>query len=149
MKRSLLALLIFLICFNFKVHAQEVNVPEQIQTIRKSTYSKVLELTDAEAQKFWPVFEEMQAKLNEIRKQAKIERLNIAKNYDKLTDAQMERALDNLLTLEQDGLDVKKKYYQKFKKVLPIKKVAKLPKAEREFKKELLNRIKSYRDLEE
>jgi len=149
MKKSLLAFLILLFCFNFQGHAQEGNTPQQVQTIRKNTYTKVLELTDAESQKFWPIFDEMQAKLNDIKKQSKIERLNIVQNYSKLTDAQMERALDNLLTLEQDGLDVKKKYYQKFKKVLPIKKVALLPRADREFKKELLKIIKGYRDADE
>jgi Skp family chaperone for outer membrane proteins len=137
MKKSLTAFMMLLLCFSLKSQAQEAQ--QQIQTIRKNVYTRVLSLSDDEAAKFWPVFDEMQAKLNEIKKKAKIERLNIAQNYGSLTDAQMERALDNLLALEQEALDVKKKYYQKFKKVLPIKKVALLPKADREFRKELLN----------
>jgi hypothetical protein len=146
MKKSLMAILILL--FSFQIHSPAQEAQQQVQTIRKNVYTRVLSLTDDEAKKFWPVFDEMQAKINEIKKKAKIERLNIAENYSKLTDQQMERALDNLLALEQEALDIKKKYYQKFKKVIPIKKVALLPKADREFKKELLKIIKGYRDDE-
>jgi len=147
MKKSRLALLILLLCVNIGAMAQDAQ--QQIQTIRKNAYTRVLSLTDEEAAKFWPVFDEMQAKLNEINKQAKIERLNIADNYSKLTDKQMERALDNLIALEQQRLDIKKEYYAKFKKLIPIKKVALIPKADREFRKELLKIYKKLKDADD
>ena len=131
------------------VFAQDNTPRQQVQTIRKDVYTKVLNLTAEEGTRFWPVFDEMQAKLNEIKKRAKIERLNISENYDKLTDVQMGRALDNLLAYQQQSIDIQKKYYQKFKKLIPIKKVALLPKAEREFKKELLKIIQGYKDTDE
>ncbi len=131
------------------VFAQDNAPKQQVQAIRKNIYTNVLNLSREEGDRFWPVFDEMQAKLNEIKKKAKIERLNISENYEKLTDAQMERALDNLLDLQQQSLDIQKKYYQKFKKLIPIKKVALLPKAEREFKKELLKIIQGYKDSDE
>jgi hypothetical protein len=149
MKKGLMALLTLLLLFNIKGRAQDAGPELQIQTIRKNVYTRVLSLTDDEGKKFWPVFDEMQAKLNEIKKKSKVERMNIVQNYSKLTDAQMERALDNMLALEQEGFDVKKSYYQKFKKVLPIKKVALMAKADREFKKELLQIYKKLKDSDE
>jgi len=147
MKKSLMALLILLFCINFNGFGQDTKVQQQVQTIRKTAYTRVLNLTDVEAQQFWPVFDEMQAKINEVKHKAKDERVNIAKNN--LSDAQMEHAIDNLLTYEQQGLDIKKKYYQKFKKILPIRKVALLPRAEAEFKRDLLRIIKNKVDSEE
>src|SRR5436309_7158033 len=111
MRKSLKAFLFLLLFPGFYAFAQPNNAQQQIQTIRKNVYTRVLSLTDAEAKKFWPVFEEMQAKLNDINKKAKTERLNIAQNYTKLTDEEMEKAIDNLLALEQQALDVKVKYY--------------------------------------
>src|ERR1017187_999754 len=140
MNRSLMAFFVLLFCSCINCYAQQSTVHkdqnsesnQQVNTIRKDVYTRILKLTDDEAQKFWPVFDEMQAKLNEIKTKSGIERKNITNNYNTLTDAQMERALDNLLDLEQQSLDIQKKYYQKFKKLLPIKKVALLPKADRE-----------------
>jgi len=149
MRTSLAAFLLLLFCTLIQGFAQESNPPQQVQTVRKDVYTRVLNLNADEASRFWPVFDEMQAKLNEISKKTRIERLNISENYNKLTDAQMERALDNLFDLQQQSLDIQKKYYQKFKKVLPIKKAALMPKAKREFEKELLKIIQGYKDSEE
>ncbi len=149
MRKRQVAFLIFLLTVSIQAFAQDNSPKQKVQTIRRDVYSRILNLTPDESDRFWPVFDEMQAKLNEVKKKAKIERLNISENYNKLTDAQMEHALDNLLGYQQESLDIQKKYYQKFKKLIPIKKVALLPKAEREFKKELLKIIQGYKDSDE
>jgi len=149
MRISLPAAIFLLFCTLTQGFAQEANPSPQVQTIRKEIYTRVLNLNTDEASRFWPVFNEMQAKLNEINKKTRIERQNISQNYNTLTDAQMERALDNMQDLQQQSLDIQKKYYQKFKKVIPIKKVALMPKAKREFEKELLKIIQGYKDTEE
>jgi hypothetical protein len=46
------------------------------------------------------------------------------------------------LSLKQREYELYKEYFEKFKKVLPIKKVALLRRAEEEFKKELIKNIK-------
>lgn len=149
MSKNCIVVFLLLFCAKIPVFAQENSPRQQVQNIRIQVYTKILRLTDDEANRFWPVFDEMQAKLNEIKKKAKIERLNISDNYDKLTDIQMEHSLDNLLEYQQQSLDIQKKYYQKFKKLIPIKKVALLPNAEREFKKELLKIIQGYKESDE
>jgi hypothetical protein len=117
-------------------------IKEQVEQIRKSTYTQVLSLTDAEAQKFWPVFDRMQDELEGIKKQANAIRKDIKENYDKSSDAELDKKLNQLFDFEQKMLDIKRKYYGEFKKVIPVKKVALLPKAEREFKKALIEKIR-------
>jgi hypothetical protein len=148
MKKSLMAIVILLFCFSVHSFAQD-GARQQIEKIRKDAYTRVLSLSEDEAKKFWPVFDEMQEELNQINKKAKIERININRNYNKLTEAQMQRAVENLLTLEQEALDVKKKYYQKFMKIIPVKKVALFPKADREFHKDLISLYKGLKDADE
>lgn len=115
---------------------------EEVEKIRKNVYTRVLILSDEEAAKFWPVFDKMHEEMETIRKDMNREKKSIKDNYATLTDAELDKKMQNIFSLEQKILDVKKKYYTEFKKVLPMKKVALLQKAEREFKKELLGKIR-------
>ena len=63
-----------------------------------------------------------------------------------LSDADVEKALDNMMASEQKSLDLKKKYIGEFKKVLPSRKVALMPFAQMEMKRELIERFKDFRD---
>ena len=77
-----------------------------------------------------------------VRKQKHENRIDTKSNYEELTDAQLSAAVDRELALEQQELDLKKEYNERFKKILPMKKVAKLHVAEQGFRKELLHRAK-------
>lgn len=120
-------------------------VKEEIESIRKNVFTRVLVLTDVESQKFWPIFSQMQAELDAIKSETNKTRHAISDQYATMSDADMEKSISKLFELEQKALDVKKKYTEAFKKVLPIKKVALIPRAEREFKKALLEKIRDYR----
>jgi sulfur relay (sulfurtransferase) DsrC/TusE family protein len=121
-------------------------VKAQLDQLRKDTYTRVLSLSDAEAQKFWPVFDKMQEEIKAVRKDAQSVRKDIKNNSATLSDADMDKKINQLLDDEQKLLNIKRNYYAEFKKVLPIKKVALLPEAEREFKKALLDKIKENGD---
>ena len=66
-----------------------------------------------------------------------------------MTDADIDKTIDNFLAIEQRELDLKKRYISEFKKVLPVRKVLLLQKAEREFKKALLLKFKELRQGDE
>ena len=120
-------------------------VREEIENIRKNVFTRVLVLTDVESQKFWPIFSQMQAELDAIKMETNKTRHSISDQYATMTDADMEKSISKLFDLEQKALTVKRKYTEAFKKVLPIKKVALIPRAEREFKKALLEKIRDYK----
>ncbi len=63
-----------------------------------------------------------------------------------MSDAEVEKMVDQEMAFRQSELDLQKKYHPQFKKVLPIKKVAKMYKAEDDFRRELLNQLQSQRD---
>ncbi|MNE83802.1 hypothetical protein D3C80_1806490 [compost metagenome] len=64
-------------------------------------------------------------------------------NADNLSDKEIEEAILNDFTLKQRELEMERKYYDKFKKVLPMKKVAKFYMAEEQFKRELIKRLRN------
>lgn len=117
---------------------------EQIKSMRVAVYTRILQLTPAEAEKFWPVFNKYQQERDELRKEVKADREK-ARNMDKLSDAEVEAMVDRHLQHEQRELDLKKKYTSEFKKVIAIQKVALMPRAEWEFKKELIDILRQHK----
>jgi hypothetical protein len=141
-KITYIGLFVFILTFTYtrSASAQE---GEKIKSLRIATYTDVLKLTPQEAKVFWPVFEEYQKKLKDIQMQEKIERNQAVKNWNLLTDTEASVLLDKMIEFEQKQVDLKKQYIDEFKKVLPVKKVLLLRKAELQFKKALLEKIKN------
>lgn len=122
--------------------AKKEQVREKINAQRIAFITQQLSLTSEEAQKFWPVYNNFtkEKDILQLENPKKIAKIN--KNIDILTDAQLEDFANDELIFEQKMLDLKKKYYMEYKKVLPIKKIVKLQIAEKQFQKELLKRVK-------
>lgn len=121
--------------------AQPGTKRDKIEALRVSFISQKVNFTTQEAQLFWPLYNEYNDKLELNRKTF---RQQFGKNstYEILTDKDAEQFLAAELTLKQKEYELYKEYYEKFKKIMPIKKVALLRKAEDEFKKELIKTIK-------
>jgi len=114
---------------------------EKIKAMKVGFITSKLDLTPKEAQIFWPVFNEFNTKMDAIhsekRKLKRKEREN-----ENLNNEELEKIVDNHIVLEQKELDIKKEYHIQFKRILPINKVAKLYRANHDFKKELLRKLR-------
>lgn len=127
-------------------HAQGHNekMPEEkIKALKIAFLTSRLELTTTEAQAFWPLYNEYQNKTMELHKS----KMNIGKalksKFDQLTDAEMNKLMDEYIALKQKETAIEVEYLEKFRKVLPVKKIAMLLKAERDFKAEVLKEYKN------
>lgn len=119
---------------------------ERLEALKVAYLTEKLSLTPEEAQQFWPLYNELENKMRDIRKQLRGNRSEAKQNFDQLSDADVAKAIDRELALEQQELDLKKQYNERFKKILPIKKVAKLYAAEHGFRKELLKGARENRE---
>jgi hypothetical protein len=63
-----------------------------------------------------------------------------------MTDAEVEEQIKRHFEKKQRELDLEKELYQKLRKVLPVRKIVKLPAAEREFREALVKRLQENRD---
>ena len=105
-----------------------------------------LNLTPEEAQAFWPVYNAYSRELDDLRKGRRENLMNARENFDGMSDAEIEKAVDNEISFRSSELEIIKKYHPQFKKILPIRKVALLYKAEEDFKRRLIEMIKERRD---
>lgn len=117
---------------------RRANMESKMQSQKIAFITQKLDLTPTEAQSFWPNYNEYQDQLKQLRDQ-KREDLN----SEDLSDQNANAFLDNIFKIEQKELDLKEEYFAKFKSSLPIKKVAKLFIIEKQFRDEVLNKIKS------
>jgi hypothetical protein len=131
-------ILIFFISFAF---AQPDSKKDKIDALRTAFIAKKVNFTPQETQAFWPLYNEMNDKLNVVRKTFR-QQYNATTNYDFKTDKEAEAYLAAELNLKQKEFEIFRDYYDKFKKIIPVKKVAAVRRAEDDFKKELIKTIK-------
>ncbi len=116
---------------------------DKVKAMKVAYITEKLDLSTKEAQQFWPIYNEFDGKMEathkELRKMHRQE-----KSIDDMTDSEVDKMLNKHTELRQKEFIIEKEYHQKFKKVLPIKKIAKLYRAEHDFKRDLLKKIKNH-----
>jgi len=145
MKTITLALTIFfsLIATNPSFSQPDEMSPETCQKIKAEKVafiSSQIELTVEEAQQFWPLYNELEKKIDELHLQRREMMLRM-KTGSKLQDSDLEQISDKFIELEIAEAKLHETFHKQFKKTLPIRKVLKFYQAERKFKKQLLKKI--------
>ncbi len=118
-------------------------IREQIDAQKVAFITEKLQLTPAEAQQFWPIYNEYESQRQIIVKEFMEKNLEERDmDVETLTDKQALEIADSQIIQAQKMLDLRKKYHAEFKKVLSPKKLLLLYQAERDFKKFILKEIR-------
>ena len=115
---------------------------EQIKAEQVAFLTQEMDLTEKEAQGFWPAFNDFNKKkdtLIEARRSA----FGKMKNCTELSEKELTNLANLHMELKMKEVLLEKEYHAKFMKVLPAGKVLKLYKAEHKFRSHL---IKKYRN---
>lgn len=131
----------FLMCMSVIAFAQGDAKRDKIDALRAAFIAKKVNFTTQEAQAFWPLYNEMNDKQDANRKTFRMQ-YNANTNFDFTSDKDAEAYLNAELLLKQKEYEIYKEYYDKFKKIMPVKKVAAVRRADEDFKKELIKSIK-------
>jgi len=99
---------------------------EKVKADKKLVVSANLNLTDAEAKGFWPVYESYQKDLQAINQRlvTLIKTYADAYNVDKIDDATAKTLLHEAVAIDTSEAALRKSYLPRLEKVLPMKKVA-------------------------
>lgn len=116
---------------------------EKVEELKIAFITTELNLTSEEAQKFWPVYNEMADKMKaENRKQREITK-ELYSNGATLSEADFQKKSEAFLDSGIREAQLKKEYHAKIAALIGYKKATKLISLEQRFKKELLERLKS------
>ena len=121
-----------------------VNKEQRMENIKQHKIAYItekLQLTSEEAQTFWPVYNEFQNQKQALRKEHKA-KFKDHKSIDEMSDKEVEEMLNDEMVFRSKQFEMEKANYLRMKQVLPIHKVAKLYKAEKTFKRKMLEQLK-------
>jgi Spy/CpxP family protein refolding chaperone len=104
---------------------------KDIRSQKKQIIAANVSLTDAEAQKFWPVYDQYTAELVQINNDKYALIKEYAQSYDTMTDAQANDWTERVLKLDANVAALRQKYVPIFHKVLSPKKTALYEQVER------------------
>lgn len=151
MKAIPLFLLVLILTWAPRVLAQinENNLPpdtrEQLEAFKIAFFTRQLSLSSDEAQSFWPVYNRFSEEGDQLRAAERRLQARMRRAYDSGTEAELEKLSDEYIDLQRQQYELRARYHNEFKKVLPIRKVVRLYKAESEFKRELLLELRRRR----
>src|SRR5664279_1229318 len=144
MKKILFLLLIILTFPVIRTEAQNSNL-EKLNNYKIGFFTKKINLTSTEAEKFWPAYNDFQSQRNKIQ----LEKLSINRDFNlnenSLSDSQLEEMGDKYVDclVRESNLEVT--FHQKLKELLPPAKVIRYYQAENQYKLQLLNELQNVR----
>ncbi|NIS81997.1 MAG: hypothetical protein GTO14_17720 [Anaerolineales bacterium] len=110
------------------VYAQDAYIEllrSDLRTEKVGIITQVMQFTAEEADAFWPVYREYELELTKLGDV----RIGLIKDYvqhyETMTDAKARELVKKVLDLERKRTSLKKKYFNRFDRVLPSKTVAK------------------------
>ena len=121
-----------------KREQRQEKMESRIESQKIAFITQKLDLTPEEAQLFWPIYNEYQSKMKDMRQQNKKDWV-----IEDISDEEANDVLNNLLQREQSELDIKKQYLNRLKTAVPVRKVAQLYILEQQFRAEVLAKIRS------
>nr|BFF40633.1 hypothetical protein BACY1_24380 [Tenacibaculum mesophilum] len=132
--------------FLFSVQAQtRKGNYEKVKAFKVAFLSEKLNLTEEEANKFWPLYNVYDKKMIELHK---AERYSIKKKIlscggiDSLTDKESKEIVNKIKSVSKEQYETKTNFYDKLSTFLSDKKILTLEVAEHEFHRKLIKKLK-------
>lgn len=130
------------LCLSWNAAAFQPQHQEKFKSEKIAFITTELELTPAEAEKFWPVYNQMAAEQKEAldATMKAFKELNEAIKSE-ADDATLSRLTHNYAKANSAFQAIDDKYVDQFTKVIPAKKVAKLYLCEEKFRRQQIHRL--------
>lgn len=152
MQRKIYSIALIAFFMSASLMAQERRIkrpdPDKVKAYKIAYITDKLDLTPEEAQKFWPIYNENEKIMADLRAQegAAIKKyISRRPDVDIISEDQAKEIVTKVKKIQDQIDDQKERVFNKLKKILPYKKILKLQIAEREFKRSLIRKLKKRR----
>jgi hypothetical protein len=128
MKKLIFIILLLNISISFSQTVDDyVNLlRSDLKTEKSKLITETMEFTEAEASKFWPIYNKYSLKLNIIGDKRVIFIKDFATNYYNMTDVKAKVLMEEAFDFQEDRTDLLEDLYEDLEKVLGATKAAKL-----------------------
>ncbi|UCD60406.1 MAG: hypothetical protein JSV59_11020 [Flavobacteriaceae bacterium] len=118
---------------------------DKIKSLKVAFITERVGLTSNEATMFWPVYNEHEDALAQIRRKERLEIRSKMVDFENLSDTEANKLLDQLIELEKEKQELNVEFLSNIREVISPKKTFLLIKAEEDFKRRLLKQIQQRR----
>lgn len=140
----LLLLIVFTVNLNAQTKDQQRNMEqnkERIEAQKVAFITSKLDLSSAEAEKFWPVYNNYKDQQKSKQKAWREKHDFTSEDIDKMTDSEADEFAKAQMSHEQEMLDLRKGLITNMKGVISSQKILMLLEAEKDFRVELMRKM--------
>lgn len=114
---------------------------ERMEAFKIAYFTDKLQLTPEESKVFWPLYNQFEKEQESLREKYDLK----GKKLELMSDDEVEDFVMGQVQMAEDRAKIHRDYVERFKQILPIRKVAMLQQVNREFKRALLKEIRKRR----
>ena len=141
MKKILLILILTLSISSF---AQDNGRHERIKALKIAFITERLQLTETEAQNFWPIYNAFDSENQKMRK-ATIGKFRKV-DFDTMSDQEAKNHLEEIMVTDKRKHELKQEFEKDLLNVLPAKKIILLKATEDSFNRRMMEQFKKRRE---
>lgn len=136
-----ITIILFVLLTSWSTFSQNSDKREKIKSLKVAFITERLELTQEEAQKFWPIYNAYETEKDGQRKLGYDKRRQIS---DDISESQARIMLNDLIKFERDRENIRVNFIESLlnRKIIPAKKILQLKTVEDEFNRKMLHEYK-------
>ncbi|WP_223034971.1 sensor of ECF-type sigma factor [Hanstruepera marina] len=141
--KNTLILFICLLFYTISFSQDRMDRNEKIKALKTAYITEKLNLSKTEAEKFWPIYNAFEERMNKMREEMYRDRKSI--DIDNMTEAQANTLLQKFKNSNTERNDLYNNYISDLQNVISSKKIVLLKKVEDDFKRKMFEEFKKRR----
>ena len=137
-------LLILILSLSISAFAQDRDRYERIKALKIAFITERLELTETEAQKFWPIYNAFESENQKFRQ--RFNKIDGRSKFEELSEQDAKSKLDEMMKADTKKHHLKQQFVKDLLKVLPAKKIILLKATEDAFNRRMMEQFKKRRE---
>ena len=129
-----------LLITSFAIAQDRMDRNEKIKALKTAYITEKLDLTKAEAEKFWPIYNAFEERMHELRGQAYKDRKSV--DIENMTEVEANNHLEKLKATNIERNNLYNQYIIDLQGVIASKKIILLKKVEEDFKRKMFEELK-------
>ncbi|PHQ28959.1 hypothetical protein [Leeuwenhoekiella nanhaiensis] len=141
--KKFISILVLLVCL--ASYGQTDERHERIKALKVPFITEELELTPAEAEKFWPIYNSYDKRMHDLRERERElfkEKFSRSGSKNKLSESQAQNLIEKYNALQKEKYQVEREMLKDLTQKLPASKMVFLPEVERNFGRKLWEEYK-------
>lgn len=134
---------LIILCSGAAATAQQGGHMQRFREEKIKFYNEKLDLSEAEARKFWPVQEDLHNRNMKINEDEKNLLIYYNSNYEAMSDQEIDETIQKFLDLQKSRTELSTEYHRTFVEIIGKKKTMTMYALDREFRMHILRKFRA------